>query len=328
MQLFYNPELIMYIVIYFFVCMFSAVSVNLSFERLLVYVLLIALSYVVRHSGYEMDFTHSYIPALNSTSNSFYYLKEPVFWYGSRLLYQYFNLPYEFVFIVFDSFVFFLIIRSFDRLSLRPYHALVFFLFFPQVLGMQNAYRQFIAFSLFLYAFSLKDSFKISSFFWFSLAVLTHNATIVLLPLYFIKENRAIISFSLSIIFSVCLLSFLSLRAEHSTGSTSASIYILVVFLIFIFLIASYKGKLRSEFQLFFFNFYSIFLLLFSFLFSSGATTKRIGMYLINVSFIYLMLTITRQYKQRKFIVLIVCSLVFLATLYFPGTRGMIFLDY
>ena len=147
-----------------------------------------------------------------------YHLKEPVFWYGNKLLYQIFgNAGVVFIIIDLIIFLFFYKMGNFlylifpEVVKFKNIKYLYFgaFLCYPYVAGMHNHLRQLLAFSIAIYSFSIcLDRPKIS-YFSFLVSLLVHNAVIILLPVFFIIKNYNIKYLISAIIFLILAYDYL-----------------------------------------------------------------------------------------------------------------------
>lgn len=211
---------------------------------LLSFMLLAIYSIITRYSGFDIDM-NTYSGTLESSILSPYYLKEPVYWITSRYLYK-LTESSEITFIIYDLVSFILILKARKNMKLPQYFVFLYILFFPSVMGLNNVYRQYLAHSIFIYFTSLtmiNAGFFKKSFF-ILLSMLTHNVSALFTPLFFMINKKKYISIS-SIFVSVCILLLLpfalSSKSESDTGTLNAEVYLVVIFFILIFHIASFR---------------------------------------------------------------------------------------
>ena len=105
-------------------------------------------SIITRFSGFDIDI-NTYASALKSELFSLYYLKEPVYWLSSRYLYKITQSP-EVTFIIYDVISFMLVLKARKNIGLPQYFTYLFLLFFPAVMGINNVYRQYLSYTVFL----------------------------------------------------------------------------------------------------------------------------------------------------------------------------------
>ena len=324
----------MYTELYFFIFLaFVALYLALFEIRDSVYyplsfIMFLLFSIVVRYSGYEIDLYKSYEPAMHSVSHMLYYLKEPVYWFGSRYLYQ--IVPnHHLVFTIFDMLCFIILLYVQKSLRLPKYFPFVFIGFFPLVLGMQNSYRQFIA-SFFLlltvsYAFNGKVAWK---YFSFLFALLSHNSSILLMPLVFIfkgKTKRVSYLFHISMLFiTVLAYFFLNKKFFETTGDVDPLIFTIVIVSIYVLYFAC-MGRLTYRIKPeFYIVTYLSFLTVFVNLIASGGVAKRVGMICLMLSLVFIVKLIDERFKQKKLIRITLIVIVFGVSLAFPATWGML----
>jgi hypothetical protein len=139
---------------------------------------------------YNMSLTTPSIP---------YHQREFVFWLGQKYLYMFAGNS-AVVFIVFDFILALAFYRSINllreiispKIDLRNLRYLYFsiFLFFPVFTGMHNQYRLSVALMLSICAIGYsKDKFGKGSFV-FVLSVFTHNAVLLLTPIFLLVANN------------------------------------------------------------------------------------------------------------------------------------------
>lgn len=295
---------------------------------LLSFMLLAIYSIITRYSGFDIDM-NAYSGELESPILSVYYLKEPVYWITSRYLYKLTESP-EITFIIYDLVSFILILKARKNMKLPQYFVFLYILFFPSVMGLNNVYRQYLAHSIFIYFTSLtmiNAGFFKKSFF-ILLSMLTHNVSALFTPLFFMINKKKYISIS-SIFVSVCILLLLpfalSTKSESDTGTLNAEVYLVVIFFILIFYIASFRLRLNEMAAKFFYYFmYIIILCSASVLLMGSAQSKRVGMFALIISLIPMVIAIEHNYKQRTLVRTIIFTILISPTLLFSSSLEML----
>ena len=109
----------------------------------------IAFLYIVRIEGFDTDIA-DYARQMQATGMDFYYLREFIFWFGSRFVYYIFQD--ELISFIFMDIIWIIaMVKAGNRLSLynkeKLNNALLLVLVtsFPFVFGYENIYRQFYA---------------------------------------------------------------------------------------------------------------------------------------------------------------------------------------
>lgn len=285
-------------------------------------------SIVTRYSGFDIDM-NTYEAALRSDLFSLYYVKEPMYWITSRYVYDIVGTP-EVTFIFYDIISFFLILKARHNFRFPQYFPYLFLLFFPAVMGMNNVYRQYLAYAIFVYLSSL---FVISSsglkrgvvmFF----AILTHNVSALYSPLFYMINKKDRISFRallLCILVIIALPFALDSKSNSETGSTSVIIYLFSIGAIIFFYLLSYRFSFRSTAaKFFYFLIYTIFLTSVSAAIMGSAQSKRVGMFSLMISLIPTVFAIEKNYKQRVLVRALVYVLLLLPTLLFSSSLNML----
>ena len=127
------------------------------------------------------------------TPSNFYYLKEPIVWYGQRILYAIVQSS-KLVFFISDLLIGIVLFSALKIFKLPQYIYFSILLFFPFITGMQNIYRQFYSSIFFLYTLANiwegKAIFKIYGS--FLLSFLSHN--------YFLQFHNYFVLFILALL--------------------------------------------------------------------------------------------------------------------------------
>lgn len=146
--------------------------------------------WVVRSSGFDYDmqtyaaFLH-FIPDLSSPV---YYLREFVYWGGSGYIFSLIQdevTTFWVIDMIWMSMLFYAIGNSRQSSHIPLYVVPFMMVFFPVLMGYENVYRQLIACALVLYAFFGVRNIFLSGIIGV-LALFTHNAAIVYMPLLYL----------------------------------------------------------------------------------------------------------------------------------------------
>lgn len=196
---------------------------------------------LLRIGGYYGDFDN-YFRAMRETDLSLYYLREPVFWLGSRFLYDIIGIS-ELVIIFYDIIFILCFLRSFTLLK-QPRMALIFFSTFPVIFGLENVYRQLVGLGFFLMCYACSENkltFKALAYLF--LAILSHNLFILFTPVIFrsfrFSRNASCILFiMLTGVFAILTMYGVNISVSdlarkgsaESTGADLRSIYALLQF--------------------------------------------------------------------------------------------------
>lgn len=233
-----------------------------------------------------------------------YQFKEPIVWFGQKILYKVFGEPI-YVFIFFDIFIGLLIYKALSNFQVRNYVYFSILVFFPVILGLQNIYRQWISVVLFLYAFSLmwKNSNPKKSFFLFIISILAHNSAILMSPIIFIfMRNRP--QWLWVVILSLCVVLMAlgaKLKSTATTGTDFSSAYVaLLVFMVFLLIIID-AGKIKmifaDQYKLFFIM---IVLALSSFYLISSSSSERLSMTCLIILYPIISKVIEERFMQPE----------------------------
>lgn len=271
--------------IYCFLCLMAFCFIFIQKKYLLNYVFvffcLMGWSIVARFNSIQQDLiVYSEAMSYNwDFYKSLYVLREPIYWITSKILYDFFKEPI-FVFIIWDAIIFSLFIYIAYKKNLKPYFILVFILFFPNVMGFLNVYRQYISTIFLFLSFLLVYENHIKSKFFYLTSFLSHNVGAIFLPLIFIRKKFFQSKFVLTSIISIFAMIFLSSsKSEIDTGETSPLLFFAVVCTgMLIFLSLNKLILYRKNIDLYYVNMYCVFVSLFSVLFLSDAPAKRICM--------------------------------------------------
>jgi len=268
------------------------------------FVIYLLLSILVRQH-FDVDI-NTYAASMHHTEFLFYYLREPVVWFGQRWLFIIIQNELI-VFVIFDIVIGLFLYRAFKNFKLPQYAFFSFLIFFPFVLGMQNIYRQWVASILFIYSFSLFFccSSGLKKYIIFIMSILAHNVTAIFIPLLYAFNNSAIRNifyFILLIISFVALYLGVDSKSAAETGSNLEVAYLLLLpsLVIFIFIL---DGLMLKKPRLLYYKIYiTLFSLsFFSTFFLSSTGVERLSMFGLMIAYPLLVILIDRMFVQKLF---------------------------
>ena len=324
-------ELLFFCYLFFLGGMFSLVKVNDTLFNIVTLISFIGFSFVVRRAGFDADMAN-YNEFLQIKSFSIYYIKEPVYWLGSRVIFE-LTESTQFVFMFYDIIFICLLLFVRSALNLPKYFPYLVLLFFPTVLGMQNVFRQFIASGfilLLLYQVisSKKLPFKICTLI---VAGLSHNVAILFIPMIFInakkhKLNKLFVLSGLGILLLLPLV--IGSKSSSDTGDLPPYLYVVIFSMLIFMYILIFKFKFSTNkpiyTQFLYLFFYLFSLLLLAMFFMGGAQSKRIGMLSFFISLIPLVLSIEYRFKQKVFVRVLFLVILVLPTLLFHNASSLL----
>ncbi|MFC0338419.1 hypothetical protein SAMN05421848_3251 [Kushneria avicenniae] len=147
--------------------------------------------WIVRTSGFDYDmvgYARYLTYNLDFATATTYYIREFVYWFGASYLYQMIQDDVITLWVIDMIWLTLLFYAMGNRhLSSKvPMYVIPFLIvFFPLLMGYQNVYRQLIACVFVLFAFFGARNLMVAGFFGL-LALFTHNAAIVYMPLLYI----------------------------------------------------------------------------------------------------------------------------------------------
>lgn len=326
-----TPEIIVFLLILLTCIIMGTVKANDLYVNAFTFVTLLSFSFTVRLSGFDADMGN-YEQYLSYNSFSIYYLKEPIYWLGSRVLYDLTDSA-EFVFIFYDIIFFILIIVVRTKLQLPKYFPFLLVLFFPTVLGMQNVFRQFIASGFLLLLFSQviasqKLSLRCMTFLF---AGLSHNVSFLFLPLMFLNvKNRKVPPLFLAS--SLAILALLPIAAGSKSNSVTGDVPAYIYVLIFSLMIMGYALIFKCKFKvrppiytqfLYLFLFCYV-LLIEGMLLLGSAQSKRLGMFALFLCIIPLTMSVEIRFKQKILIRILFIVILTAPTLLFKNALSLL----
>lgn len=295
---------------------------NFKSSSTYIFLMLVLYSIVVRFTGYDDDIVN-YASTLDSPLLLFfaniYYLKEWFYWIGSKLIYTVLPIK-QLVFIIYDLLVFFFVFKGTKNMNLPKYFILLYFLFFPSLLGMQNVFRQFIAGSILFYSISLAYSNPLSNkkYYLWLLACCTHNLSFLFLPVIFsFSDKKRDLLFMICCALGVIVLLPVAAgsKSSSSTGMNLTSLYLIVVVVVFLFYLLSLKLKIRKNmFPIIRMSIYFVFLEGAAWKFLGSAQAERIGMMMFQMSLPFIVMFIDKYYKDKNFLRIALIIILILPT--------------
>ncbi|WP_438767201.1 hypothetical protein [Kushneria sp. TE3] len=289
---------------------------------LVTYVVAAYYLWVVRNSGFDYDMV-GYARYLtfdfDFATASTYYTREFVYWFGSSYLYSWIQDDVITLWVI-DMIWLTLLFYAMGnrRLSSKvPMYVIPFMIvFFPLLMGYQNVYRQLIACVFVLFAFFGARNLVVAGFFGL-LALFSHNAAIVYMPLLYIfavTNGMAIPRVKLfhKSIFALLYLVMLggvyysSLGDSELAKSSSSTGISLTYAYLAVFMAMSFVALVLENFNLKRFVQHNITLAYSIFTFMAfipvlgGAQAERIGMMLLIVTMPIFATNLDRSFKSQN----------------------------
>lgn len=324
-------ELIFYFILFSFGLLICITKISNKIYNAITLFLFVTFSLVVRNAGFDADIGN-YAEYLKIKSFSVYYIKEAVYWLGSRVIYQLTDSAYA-VFVIYDLLFFILILFVRQKLELPKYFPYLILLFFPTVMGMQNVFRQFIASGILLALFAQvltlqKMPVKLMTFL---LAGLTHNVSFLFLPIVFIKPNSRKMSplFLASALPILVLLPIAaSTKSNSITGEVPAYIYTMLFSLMIIGYASIFQFKFKNKppiFSQFVYFFMFCYALIVEAMFVLGAAqSKRLGMFSLVLCLVPLVMSVEIRFKQKTFVRCVFLIVLVSPTLIFKNALSLL----
>lgn len=258
-----------------------------------------------------------------------YYLREPIYWFFSKFLYEYLVYDKVYVYFVIDivfllSFVFFI-----KKNKLPEYLVFLFILFFPSVMGIQNVYRQFLASFFIVYAIFDENKILFKNFIYLFIAFLLHNVAILFLPFVLLKQKKYFLTF-ISFVFLIGIYSYFGGdRSNSDTGDVNPVVYLLAMILIFFGYLIIHKFKIKFRDNFFINSFVlGFFLYSFSIILMASGQSKRVGMIVLLINLFALIIYIEKEYRNTLENKVLIRSFIFIfltiITVIVPSSRNML----
>ena len=216
--------------------------------------------FIVRSEGFDTDI-EDYARQMHATGMDLYYLREFIFWFGSRFIYYVFQdefLSFLFMDLIWIIFMYKVGNRmsSFKSENLNNALLLILMTSFPFVFGYENIYRQFYATVFALLSYSLIDKKYYISLFFLIISFFMHNIVALLLPIFFIKRfykfnfpDRIQISTIVSLVFVSSLGFLVKLKSVEQTGLNMGMFYLLVFVLLLVVALLVFQKNIYILFE-------------------------------------------------------------------------------
>jgi len=249
--------------------------------------------FIVRNAGFDSDII-TYAGQFTSTGLDFYYLREFVFWLGSRLIY-YLCFQDELLSFIFMDFLWIIVMLrvgnrmlNYDKQNLNNALLVVLVTSFPFFLGYENIYRQLFATIFSLFAYSLVERKHYMSIFLFIVAFFMHNIVVLLLPLFILKKcykfdfsSRIQLSLICTLIF-ISTFSFLAtLKSSEQTGVDLGVFYMLIFICSFVLALIYFKQNIYVLFDKIPSLFFTSLIMIGLFFLNIDMVSERLGMMFI-----------------------------------------------
>ena len=252
-------ELISYIIL---MCLsaFTLLTESKMMYKLIFIPSVMIFMFIVRSEGFDTDI-EDYARQMHATGMDLYYLREFIFWFGSRFVYYVFQD--EFLSFLFMDLIWIIVMimvgnrmSSFKSENLNNALLLVLMTSFPFVFGYENIYRQFYATVFALLSYSLIDKKYYISLFLLSISFFMHNIVALLLPIFFIKKfykfnfpDRIQISTIVTLVFVASLGFLIKLKSAEQTGLNLGMFYLLVFVLLLVVALLVFRKNIYILFE-------------------------------------------------------------------------------
>jgi hypothetical protein len=296
----------------------SKVSEMTTLKAIVAFFIGVIWFFIVRLSGFDIDI-NTYAGYLDNTTfllfiNSSYFLREFVFWgifIGGNLILQDSFLTFLFI----DLLVLFFLIRAIINFKLPFYSYFLLLCFFPNLMGYENVYRQYISTILTLYAISLgyrsnliETKKELKSYVFLIIAGFCHNVAFLFFPLLFFLKKRYKLGTLLSMIICGALPIISSSKSEMETGDVPVYFFLVVILVLYMFYLFINSFKLNKTY-IYVFSFIFI-LIIESIAILTGAASKRIIMFALDIILIFIVISLQSSrfsLISYRFLVLLLC---------------------
>ena len=274
---------------------------------------------IVRISGFDIDI-NTYVSYLDEKAtllflmNSSYFLREFIFWgsfMGGYIILQ----DKILILLLIDTIVLYFLIKTIINFRLPFYSFSLLLCFFPNLMGYENVYRQYIATILTLYSISLayKNSFflrtnEFKSYIFIIIAAFCHNVAFLFFPLIFFLKKRFKLGILLSIQIYIVLPILSSSKSEGETGDVPVEFFLATTIFLYVFYLIVNSFKL-SKTNIYFLSFLFI-LTTESIIVLTGVASKRIVMFALNIILIFIIISLQNSnfnLKSYRLIVFLLC---------------------
>lgn len=274
--------------------------------------------FIVRTSGFDVDI-NTYVEYLDNTTllfllDSSYFLREFIFWgvfIGGNILIQ----DNILTLISIDVLMLFFLIRTIINFRLPYYSFFLLLCFFPNLMGYENVYRQYISTILTLYAISLayrsnliETKKELKSYVFLIIAGFCHNVAFLFFPLLFFLKKRYKLGTLLSMIICGALPIISSSKSEMETGDVPVYFFLVAILVLYMFYLFINSFKLNKTY-IYVFSFIFI-LIIESIAILTGAASKRIIMFALDIILIFIVISLQSSrfsLISYRFLVLLLC---------------------
>tara|TARA_B100000767_G_scaffold264090_1_gene278569 strand:+ start:1931 stop:2926 length:996 start_codon:yes stop_codon:yes gene_type:complete len=253
----------MELVFYIILILLSSITILLESNFLYRWLFIpsvISFIFIIRFSGFDTDIL-TYANQMHASSLDLYYLREFIFWFGSRLAY-YITQDEVFAMLLMDLIWIIAIIKAGNRLSdykkekLNNGLLLVLMTSFPFVFGYENIYRQFYATVFALLSYSLVDKKYYKSIYLFIVAFFMHNIVALLIPIFIIKKiykfdisSRIQIAIIASLLFVSSLGVLESLKSVEKSGIQMGLFYLIIFIILLVIGLIVFRKNIYVLFE-------------------------------------------------------------------------------
>ena len=317
-------ELTSYIILIFL----SAITILTESKSLYKWIFIpsvLVFMFIVRNAGFDLDLI-VYAKEMRSSSIDFYYLREFIFWLGSRLVYYLFQDAFL-SFLFMDLIWIITILKignrmaSFKKENLNNALLVVLMTSFPFVFGYENIYRQFYATIFALLSYSLVDKKHYKSIFLFIIAFFMHNIVAILIPIFIVKKlykfnltSRVQIAIITSSLFVASLGIIESLKSVEKTGLQMGLFYLIIFLILLVVGLIVFKKNIYVLFEKVPSVFFIVIMMSGLVFLDADMIAERIGMMFISFV-IYDLYKYTSEIEDRSTRSLVRLSLMLLFTL-------------
>ena len=326
-------ELISYIIL-LSISVITILSESQSLYKWIFIPSVLVFMFIVRNEGFDSDINH-YAIQMSATGMDLYYLREFVFWFGSRVLY--FVLQDNlYTFLLMDLIWIIAILKVgnrmafFDKKNLNNALLLVLMTSFPFVFGYENIYRQFYATIFALLSYSLVDKKYYTSLFFLIVAFFMHNIVALLLPLFMMKKfykfnftDRIQIASIITLVFVSSLGFFEDLKSTEKTGLNLGVFYLLIFITLLVIAMLIHRKNIYIFFEKIPSLFFIVVLMLGLVTLNADMIAERLGMMFI-VFVTYDLYQYSAEIKSktiRSLVRLLLLLLFSLPTLLFESSK-------
>ena len=326
-------ELIAYIIL-LSISVITILSESQSLYKWIFIPSVLVFMFIVRNEGFDSDINH-YAIQMSATGMDLYYLREFVFWFGSRVLY--FVLQDNlYTFLLMDLIWIIAILKVgnrmafFDEKNLNNALLLVLMTSFPFVFGYENIYRQFYATIFALLSYSLVDKKYYTSLFFLIVAFFMHNIVALLLPLFMMKKfykfnftDRIQIASIITLVFVASLGLLSNLKSTEKTGLNLGIFYLLIFIILLVIAMLVHRKNIYIFFEKIPSLFFIVVLMLGLVTLNADMIAERLGMmFIVFISYdLYQYSAEIKSKTIRSLVRLLLLLLFSLPTLLFESSK-------